>query len=78
VNSHPSAVVRLVPLDITTRQVLHWNVPEYPTAQWKIQQFRIGLPLDARYRLVVQDRDRIFAPVVDGVAYRERQPWAEF
>jgi putative transposase len=54
-----------VVLDITTRQVLHWNLTEHPTAEWTIQQFRNGLPLDAAYRFVVHDRDGIFAPAVD-------------
>jgi putative transposase len=52
-------------LDITTRQVLHWNLTEHPTAEWTIQQFRNGLPLDAAYRFVVHDRDGIFAPAMD-------------
>jgi len=36
-----------------------------PTAEWTIQQFRNSLPLDARYRFVLHDRDGIFAPAVD-------------
>jgi putative transposase len=52
-------------LDISTRPVVHGNVTEHPTAEWTIQQFRNGLPLDAAYRSVVHDRDRIFAPAVD-------------
>src|SRR5687767_96165 len=54
-----------VVLDIATRRVVHWNVTEHPTAEWTIQQFRNGLPLDAAYRFVVHDRDGIFAPAVD-------------
>ena len=45
--------------------VLHWNVTVHPTAEWTIQQFRDGLPLDGAYRVLVHDRDRIFAPAVD-------------
>jgi len=52
-------------LDIGTRQLLHWNVTEHPTAAWTIQQFRNGLPLDGAYRFLVHDRDGIFAPAVD-------------
>ena len=54
-----------VVLDMATRRLLHWNVTEHPTAEWTIQQFRNGLPLDAAYRFVVHDRDAIFAPAVD-------------
>jgi putative transposase len=54
-----------VPLDIATRRVVHWNVTTHPTAGWTIQQFRNGLPLDAAYRILVHDRDSIFAPAVD-------------
>jgi putative transposase len=54
-----------VVLDISTRRILHWNVTEQPTAEWTIQQFRNGLPLDATYRFVIHDRDAIFASAVD-------------
>lgn len=54
-----------VVLDIATRRILHWNVTEHPTAEWTIQQFRNGLPLDAAYRYVVHDRDAVFAHAVD-------------
>jgi putative transposase len=40
-------------------------VTAHPTAAWTIQQFRDGLPLDGASRLLVHDRDRIFAPAVD-------------
>jgi putative transposase len=52
-------------LDIATRRVVHWNRTTQPTADWTVQQFRNGLPLDRRYRFVVHDRDGIFAPAVD-------------
>jgi putative transposase len=52
-------------LDIGTRQVVHWNLTDHPTAAWTIQQFRNGLPLDRAYRFLVHDRDGIFAPSVD-------------
>ena len=52
-------------IDIARRQVLHWNVTDHPTAEWTIQQFRNGVPLDPAYRFVVHDRDGIFAPAVD-------------
>jgi len=52
-------------LDISTRRVVHWNLTDDPTAEWTIQQFRNGLPLDGAYRFLVHDRDGIFAPAVD-------------
>jgi putative transposase len=61
-------------LDITTRRVLHRNVTAHPTAEWTIQQFRNGLPLDAAYRFVVHDRDGIFAPAVDDLSGPCRSP----
>jgi transposase InsO family protein len=54
-----------VVLDIATRRVVFWNITDHPTAEWTIQQFRNGLPLDSAYRFLVHDRDAIFAPVVD-------------
>src|SRR5688572_18253231 len=54
-----------VVLDIATRRVIHWNLTDHPTAEWTVQQFRNGLPLDAAYRFLVHDRDGIFAPAVD-------------
>ena len=29
-----------VVLDVGTRELLHWNVTEHPTAEWTVQQFR--------------------------------------
>jgi len=52
-------------LDIATRRALHWNLTVHPTAEWTIQQFRDGLPLDDADRVRVHDRDGIFAPAVD-------------
>jgi putative transposase len=52
-------------LDIASRQVVNWNLTRHPTAEWTIQQFRNGLPIDGPYRFLVHDRDDIFAPAVD-------------
>ena len=51
--------------DIATRQILHWNVTAHPTAEWTLQQFRNGLPLEPTHRFIIHDRDAIFAPAVD-------------
>src|SRR5678816_4548110 len=52
-------------LDIGTRRVVHWNLTDHPRSEWTIQQFRDGRPLDGRYRVLVHDRDAVFAPAVD-------------
>jgi len=52
-------------LDIDSRRIVHWNLTDHPTAEWTIQQFRNGLPLDGAYRFLVHDRDGIFALAVD-------------
>jgi hypothetical protein len=52
-------------LDITTRRVVYWNLTSNPTAEWTIQQFRNGLPIDGAHGLIVHDRDAIFSPAVD-------------
>jgi len=56
---------RRIALRTSRLGVLHWNVTVHPTAEWTIQQFRDGLPLDGAYRVLVHDRDGIFAPAVD-------------
>jgi putative transposase len=60
-----------VVLDIATRRVIHWNLTDHPTAEWTIQQFRDGLPLEGAYRFLVHDRDAIFAPTVDDADLRQ-------
>jgi transposase InsO family protein len=52
-------------IDIATREVVHWNVTDHPTAEWTIQQFRNAVAADVPYRFVVHDRDATFAPAVD-------------
>src|SRR6186997_747980 len=52
-------------LDIGTRRVVHWSLTDHPTAEWTVQQFRNGLPLDGAYRFLVHDRDAIFSLAVD-------------
>jgi hypothetical protein len=40
-------------LDIDTRRVVHRNLTDHPTAEWTIQQFRNGVPLDGPFRFLV-------------------------
>ena len=54
-----------VVLDVGTRQILHWNVTEHPTAEWTIQQFRAVISPQASHRFVLHDRDSIYAATVD-------------
>ncbi len=54
-----------VVLDISTRQIVHWNLTRHPTAEWTIEQFRNGITIDGPYRFVIHDHDAIYAPAVD-------------
>ena len=54
-----------VMMDVSSRQVLHWNLTRHPTAAWTRQQFRDGIPADGPHRILVHDRDAIFALAVD-------------
>jgi transposase InsO family protein len=46
------------------RKILHFNVTEYPTAPWVIQQLRESFPYDTVPSYLVFDRDSIFAEKV--------------
>jgi len=50
-----------VVMEVGSRQILHSNVTEHPTAGWRMQQFREALPSDHNYRLLIHDRDSIFS-----------------
>jgi putative transposase len=54
-------------LEIGTRRIVHWNVTDYPTAEWTAQQFRSCLTGDDPYRFVIHDRDAVFSAAVDDV-----------
>ena len=54
-----------VVLDVGTRRIVHWNVPEHPTAAWTVQQFRAIVPGDQTQRFLIHDRDTIYAAAVD-------------
>jgi len=51
-----------------TRQILHFNVTEHPTAQWVIQQLREAFPWDTARRYLICDNDTIFSVAVTAVA----------
>ena len=40
-------------------------VPEHPTAEWTVQQFRGIVPGDQSQRFLIHDRDRIYLSTVD-------------
>jgi transposase InsO family protein len=54
-----------VVLEVETRRILHWNVTEYPTAEWTAQQFRMAVSGEQPYRWVIHDRDTIYTEGVD-------------
>jgi putative transposase len=54
-----------VVLEVGSRRILHWNVTEYPTADWTAQQFRMVASGDQSHRWVIHDRDSIYSAGVD-------------
>ena len=54
-----------VVLDVGTRQLMHWNVTEHPTAEWTVQQFRACVTGESPHRFVVHDHDTIYSTDVD-------------
>jgi transposase InsO family protein len=54
-----------VVLEVGTRCIRHWNVTAHPTAEWTAQQFRMIVLGDQSHRLVIHDRDAIYAEGVD-------------
>ncbi len=54
-----------VVLDVGTRQIVHWNATEHPTAEWTAQQFRMVVSGDEPHRLVIHDHDSIYSDSVD-------------
>src|SRR6266436_2230097 len=54
-----------VVMEVGSRQILHYNVTEHPTAGWTMQQFRAAYPSDHNYRFLIHDRDSICSAEVD-------------
>jgi putative transposase len=54
-----------IAMEVGSRQILHVNVTDHPTAEWTVQQFREFLEYDHPYRFVIHDRDAIFSAAVD-------------
>ena len=48
-----------------TRRLLHFNVTQYPTAEWTLQQLRAVFEYEDDYRYLIHDRDSIFARHLD-------------
>jgi transposase InsO family protein len=47
------------------RRLLHFNVTQYPTAEWTLQQLRAVFAYEDHYRYLIHDRDSIFAQRLD-------------
>jgi putative transposase len=60
-----SASSIFVVLDVGTRRIMHWNVTDHPTADWRIQQCRTAITAETAHRFLIHDRDAIYAPAVD-------------
>src|SRR5437773_1095791 len=54
----------LVLIEHSSRRLLHFNVTEYPSADWTLQQLREALGTGA-FRYLIHDRDSIFARSFD-------------
>jgi transposase InsO family protein len=66
------------------RQVVHFNVTEYPTAQWTAQQIVEAFPFDTVPRYLLRDRDTIYGERfrrrvrslgIEEVRTAPRSPW---
>ncbi len=44
------------------RRIVHFNITEYPTAQWTAQQVSEAFPWEAAPRYLIRDRDRVYGP----------------
>ena len=42
------------------RRIVHFNVTEYPTAQWTAQQITESFPWTSAPRYLIRDRDRVY------------------
>lgn len=54
-----------VVLEVSTRRIVHWNATAHATAGWTVQQFRVAITGEATHRILIHDRDAIYAPTVD-------------
>jgi putative transposase len=54
-----------VVLEIGSRQIVHCNVTEHPTAEWTLQQLREAIPGESDVQFLLHDRDNIFAAHLD-------------
>ncbi len=84
----PTATFRIlyvfIVLSHERRSVLHFNVTDYPTAQWTAQQVIEAFPFEPAPRYMLRDRDRVygrdFRRRVAGMGIEEvctppRSPW---
>ncbi|MGA7412427.1 MAG: integrase core domain-containing protein [Bryobacteraceae bacterium] len=54
-----------VVLEIGSRQIVHCNVTEHPTAEWTLQQLREAIPGEGDFQFLLHDRDNIFSAHLD-------------
>ena len=54
-----------VVLEIGSRQIVHCNVTEHPTAEWTLQYLREAIPGGSDVQFLLHDRDNIFSPHLD-------------
>jgi len=54
-----------VAIEIGSRQILHGNVTDHPTADWTRQQFREFLDGESSHRYLIHHRDSVFSAEVD-------------
>jgi putative transposase len=54
-----------VVLEIGSRQIVHCNVTEHPTAEWTLQQLREAIPGGSGFQFLLHDRDNIFSAHLD-------------
>ena len=84
----PTATFRIlyvfIVLSHDRRQVVHFNVTEYPTGQWTAQQLVEAFPFDSAPRYLLRDRDAIYGEAVrrrikslsiEEVVSAPRSPW---
>jgi putative transposase len=58
-----------VAIEIGSRQIVHCNVTEHPTAEWTLQELRETIPSDSDYKFLLDDCDACLSAQL-GMKYR--------